>query len=60
MENRFHIGFTNCMVYQLNINDTPAAYFPKKNDKEFPMQSKDAFSYCNKKDGENAVTWFFY
>ncbi len=47
-------------IYQLNINDTPAAYFPKKNDKEFPMQSKDAFSYCNKKDGENAVTWFFY
>ena len=47
-------------IYQMNINETPAAYFPKKNDKVFPIPTKDTFSYCNKDDGENEITWFFY
>ena len=47
-------------IYQLNINDTPIAYYPKKGNKGFPLKIKDIFDNCSKNDGENSITWFFY
>lgn len=47
-------------IYQLNINETPVAYFPKRNNKVFPIDVKSAFSYCNKGGEKNTITWFFY
>lgn len=47
-------------IYQMDVNDTPIAYFPKRNDKGFPITAKTSFVSCNKKDGENSITWYFY
>ena len=44
----------------MDVNDTPIAYFPKRNDKGFPITAKTSFASCNKKDGENSITWYFY
>lgn len=47
-------------IYQLDANDTAIAYFPKRGEKGFPISAAASFAGCNKKDGENAITWYFY
>ena len=45
-------------IYQLDINGAEVAYFPKKNDKGFPISTSTAFSSCN--SNSNTISWYFY
>ena len=47
-------------IYRLDINDTDVAYFPKKEDKGFPIEISEIFKNCNKEDDKNSITWYFY
>ena len=47
-------------IYQLDINDTAIAYFPKRGEKGFPISTAASFAGCNKKDRDNVITWYFY
>ena len=47
-------------IYRLDINDTDVAYFPKKEDKGFPIEISEIFKNCNKEDNKNSITWYFY
>lgn len=45
-------------IYQIDINETEVAHFPKKANKEFPITATTSSVACNKK--ENSITWYFY
>lgn len=47
-------------LYQLDINDTPVAFFPKKGEKGFPIATSVIFSSCSKSGKNNSITWHFY
>ena len=47
-------------IYQLDVNDVTIAYFPKKNDKSFPITMDKALSSCSKSGKNNVIKWYFY
>ena len=45
-------------IYQIDINNTPVAYFPKRSNKGFPVTSDVSINNCNK--DTNTIKWYFY
>ncbi|MBE6467197.1 MAG: type II secretion system protein [Alphaproteobacteria bacterium] len=45
-------------IFQIDINNVPVAYFPKKNGKSFPVDSKLSIENC--KNDSNFIKWYFY
>jgi hypothetical protein len=47
-------------IYQLDINDEPMAYFPKQNEKTFPITKDRSIEKCSKNGRDNTITLYFY
>ena len=45
-------------IYQMDVNGVVAAYFPKKDNKGFPLTSEESMKICN--SDINTVKWYFY